>query len=394
MANTTLKFGNGNWAIKEDSALAYSDQYNNFKPLPFDFSRAGSGTIVNKEGLIETVGNGIPRIDFSDSADGALLLEPQSTNSILQSNKFDTTWNLINASISNNQSGIYNTTNAWKLIQNTNTGYHYIQQLVNLTGDYTYSIYAKKGEYEGISFFLPHPVSGSNAASTFNLSTGIFISDNHEGTSLNIGNGWYRLSLKTKLSGFHTINAYVNQTIQQSETGDGTSGIYIQHAQLEVGSYSTSIIPTQGSAVTRVAESCLQLGFQDKNIFGSTQGSAVFEFKWDEVNYIFDFNVGGVEVIRIYNDNNTQWRIRDTISSSWYFTGFNITQGQRTKIGFKWSGTEIIAFQNGVKSSINGSLGSNIAVQSITINKLNNTSNMQFYNTALTDEELQKLTTI
>jgi hypothetical protein len=177
-----------------------------------------------------------------------------------------------------------------------------------------------------------------------------------------------------------------------SYQGDGTSGVYIYGAQLEVGSYPTSYIPTSGSAVTRNQDFSLQGGFQSKNIFGSNQGTAVFDIKWDEINYIFDFADAGGTKIRIYNDNNTQWRIRDMVGASWYFTGFNITQGQRTKIGFKWSGTEIIAFQNGVKSSINGTLGSNVSVESITTNKLNNISNMQFYNTALTDQELIALT--
>ena len=63
MANT-LKFGNGNWATKEGSALAYNDENGNFKPLPFDFSRASNATVVNKDGLIEVVGSGQPRIDF------------------------------------------------------------------------------------------------------------------------------------------------------------------------------------------------------------------------------------------------------------------------------------------------------------------------------------------
>lgn len=45
---TTFKFGNGNWAVKEDFALAYNDENSNFKPLPFDFTRASSATRVNK----------------------------------------------------------------------------------------------------------------------------------------------------------------------------------------------------------------------------------------------------------------------------------------------------------------------------------------------------------
>ena len=30
-----LKFGNGTWATKKGSTLAYNDENNNYKPLPF-----------------------------------------------------------------------------------------------------------------------------------------------------------------------------------------------------------------------------------------------------------------------------------------------------------------------------------------------------------------------
>ena len=87
MANT-LKLGEGTWGTKEGSLLAYNDENRNYKPLPFDFTRAGTATVVNRSGLIETVQSGIPRIDFSDDANGALLLEPQSTNLITYSEDF------------------------------------------------------------------------------------------------------------------------------------------------------------------------------------------------------------------------------------------------------------------------------------------------------------------
>ena len=83
--SNTLKFGNGQWATKKGSTLAYNDENGNFKPLPFNFERAGTATRVNKEGLIETVGSNIPRIDYP-MIDGvvsgcpSLLLEPQRTN--------------------------------------------------------------------------------------------------------------------------------------------------------------------------------------------------------------------------------------------------------------------------------------------------------------------------
>lgn len=99
MANT-LKFGAGQWATKEGSTLAYNDENNNFKPLPFTFTRASNATVVNKAGLIETVGNGIPRIDFLGNTQGALKLEPQRTNLITQSEAFgDSYWTKSGATI-------------------------------------------------------------------------------------------------------------------------------------------------------------------------------------------------------------------------------------------------------------------------------------------------------
>jgi hypothetical protein len=79
MANT-LKFGNGQWATKVGSTLAYNDEGGNFKPLPFNFTRSTSATRVNKDGLIEVVTNNKPRIDFLNDSNGALLLEPSRTN--------------------------------------------------------------------------------------------------------------------------------------------------------------------------------------------------------------------------------------------------------------------------------------------------------------------------
>ena len=86
-----LKFGNGTWATKEGSTLAYNDENNNYKPLPFTTTRNSIATRVNKEGLIEVVGNDIPRIDYTDSSDGVLLLENSSTNLITYSEDF-TQW--------------------------------------------------------------------------------------------------------------------------------------------------------------------------------------------------------------------------------------------------------------------------------------------------------------
>jgi hypothetical protein len=193
----------------------------------FTFSRGtGTATRVNASGLIEK----------------------ERSNQLLQSNTFDTTWATNNASVTGSQSGYDGSSDAWKLIQNTTNTFHFIYQNVSVSSICTYSIYAKAGEYSGISFFFPN-VGGTSTATTFNLSTGTFVNNTHNATSEDVGGGWYRISLLSKPSGATNFNIYVNQTTQQSEAGDGTSGIYIQDAQLESGLVATDYIETTTAAV-------------------------------------------------------------------------------------------------------------------------------------------------
>ena len=101
--SNTLNLGAGIWGTKEDSLLAYNSENGNYKPLPFDFTRASSATVVNKAGLIETVGSGIPRIDFLGNTNGALKLEPQRTNSFSYSNDFSqSSWSKTQSSVTGN----------------------------------------------------------------------------------------------------------------------------------------------------------------------------------------------------------------------------------------------------------------------------------------------------
>ena len=145
MANT-LNVGNGNWATKEDSLLAYNSENGNFKPLPFDFTRASSATVVNKQGLIETVGSGEPRIDFSNDANGALKLEPQRTNLITYSEAFDNSyWSKSGVSVVGGfaSPSADSPLGAFKLVATTNDPYIYKTGLNVTANTQTASIYVK-----------------------------------------------------------------------------------------------------------------------------------------------------------------------------------------------------------------------------------------------------------
>ena len=254
----TLKFGNGTWATKKGSILAYNDENENYKPLPFNYTGFGKGTRVNKEGLIEVVENDRPRIDYLDSEDGALLLEPQRSNLVAYSEDFSVTfWLIQNLSVTLNSIISPNgNLNATKLTENTSNSTHRILNSSGLTvsGNVAMSVFAKKGERNWIRL-----TNNNLQGAFFDLDNGI-IGEVASGVTVkmeNYGNGWYRCSISQtgvaneRLAIYTSIDG-VNTTYQ----GDGTSGIYIYGAQAEVGSYATSYIPTQGSIQTRVARNC------------------------------------------------------------------------------------------------------------------------------------------
>ena len=364
----TLKFGNGEWYGKKDTILAYNDENSNFKPLPFSFDRDTTATRVNKDGLIETVGSGKPRVDYKDDSKGALLLEPQMTNYVTQSNDFSgwfksgaitVTSNYGVSPTGENNSTLLSFSGANNRLY-LNTGAAYNNDSV--------SIYVKGNNGETISFDKSASIGG---AKLFTL-TG----------------GWDRLE-----SSYNSLSSSRVNIVISTNGGATATNIEVFGIKNEQGSYATSYIPTQGGVVTRLADSCLQGGFQDKNIFGSTQGSVVLEFKWDIGAYVFDLSDALGIRLRIF-DGGSDWKIRDYAGASWVNTGFAKSNNVKTKIAFKWNGTEFTTFQDGVKSSSTDSFASSMSIKSITTNKLNNTSNMQFYNTALTDQELIALTTI
>jgi len=173
---TTFKFGNGNWAVKEDLALAYNDENGNFKPLPFDFTRASTATRVNKNGLIETVPSGKPRIDFLNNTSGHLLLEPSRGNKITYSEGFNN-WASVFTTVGLNEVvSPDGSVNATKLTDTSDSSTHRIQigNTTSSSGSFCYSIFLKKGTLTTVALSV---YSGADAAdSKFDLDNGIIVS--------------------------------------------------------------------------------------------------------------------------------------------------------------------------------------------------------------------------
>ena len=413
MANT-LKFGNGNWAIKEDSVLAYNDENNNFKPLPFDFTRASTATYVDSDGLIKTSRNGEARIDYTDSTDGALLLEPSRTNLATYSEAFDNAaWTHHDVTVVSGQVSPTGNTSAFKLVEGTEISYHQIYlgnvftPVVN--NYYTFSFFAKPAERTVINGILQTynliDVKFDLIAKTATVISGL----NASGTIKEYSNGWYKCTVSGQSS--QVLGAYVNIQLNNGSNnvynGDGSSGAYIWGAQVEAGSYATSYIPTSGSAVTRVGDACSGAG--NEQVINSTEGVLYFEgsvFENDSTYRMITISDGTYSnIIRMFflNGNNgirADYTVGGVSQASIdFYSDITITN----KYAFSWKQNQFKLFVNGSQSYTTQT--GNVAASG-TFNVLNltkgsawstdlygNTKDVRVYNTALTDAELATLTT-
>jgi hypothetical protein len=138
-----------------------------------------------------------------------------------------------------------------KITDDTGTGIeHYIESAnipLYTNQTYTQSVYVKAAD---TSTFVIRPVHVGASTPTsevnFSISSGVISAGSYNGLissvyALSVGNGWYRCFVTYTLDG--TTNSHklrIHTKASSIYTGDGTSGIYIWGAQLEVGSYATT----------------------------------------------------------------------------------------------------------------------------------------------------------
>ena len=401
--SNTLKFGNGNWATKEGSTLAYNDENGNFKPLPFDFTRASSATRVNKAGLIETVGSGEPRIDFSNDAKGALKLEPSRSNLLPYSGNFSTWAEVFAEGTISDIISPNGTDYGIKITDNNVSNTHRIQLGVTTasSGSFTYSLFLKKGTLTTAYFQVFNGTTASNA--NVDLENGTITSGglgvNH--TIEDYGNDWYRCSISGNLiSTATTVYLYTKQNGSYVGNGDY---LYAWGAQLEQGSYATSYIPTQGSSVTRVAESCSDAG--NEQVINSIEGVLYWNIITQDSNSsskAISINNGSNTILSIYFYSSSINVIFNVNGVNQFYANFGLTIGQEYKIAVLYQENNFALYVNGVKRAedTNGSVPSVDTFDRLNLSEVSgskfygNVKEVKLYNTALTDQELINLTTI
>ena len=388
----------------------------------FNFSRSTVATRIAKNGLITTVAANLPRLEYP-LIDGvvngcpSLILEPESRNIVIYSQELtESIYGTSNAVIlDNNVTSPDGALNASSITDSNGGGTNVTQiYLPNLSVDtlsqYTYSIFAKKKGLSYISLRVAQFTTPTTSDCFFDLENGSIISTDAGYDSSKIedyGNGWYRCSVTFTTDAVDTVG---NLVVRLSEDGintasvpqDGTSSVYLWGWSCEKQSYPTSYIPTNGEAngVTRSAETCNGAG--DAATFSDSEGVLMAE--------ISSFSEIGSSGLISLSDGTNNNRVTIELDG-------NIVKGRLTpsigvlnsstnitipnKVALKYKENDFALWVNGFEAatSNSGNTFSNGTLTELAFDRgdgaedfYGKTKQIQYYNSALTESELEKIT--
>ncbi len=363
----------------------------------------------------------VPRLDYTDSSCPALLLEPQRLNSFPQSEYPSTsTLNLVNGGYTwtynqiNSPEGVQNASK-WSAANNNAVVGVYQNFSATSGTSYTFSVFAKKGDHNFIQLQNGGGGSGANSYANFDLENGT----KSDGATItdafidDFGNGWYRCGITFSVSSTTTSNCSIDiidsLSAGRNSTFTGSVGdyFYLWGMQVEAGSYATSYIPTYGSSVTRVVDSCDGAGNSD--VINSAEGVLFAEISALEDlgtarRYISLSDGSSNNDVRLYY-NNTIGEIvaLSKVGGATQFvmsdSGYDLTQTH--KIAVKYKVNDFALWIDGVEVDTDSSGSVNAAN---TFNELafngnglpffGNAKQVAVFNEALSDSELATLTTI
>jgi hypothetical protein len=358
-----------------------------FSIIPTDGSgdltvvRATTATRVNSAGLIESVANNVPRLDYTNSSCPSILVEPQRTNLVLRSEEFDnlTVWpGSAGVTRLANQGIAPNGTNTMDLITFPISGNSISQSVTVINGTtYTFSVWLASQ-------------SGTQTVEIGNINSGIYQS----------------VTVTTTPQRFEVTQVASSTNRFPAIRATAAYSIFAWGAQLEAGSSATSYIPTVASTVTRNADVISKTGIAD--LIGQTEGTifvdlySPFDGTSKEIS-LSDGTLSNRISIGFLNQVNrfTIQAIKNNITQV-SSTFVSVNQDIRNKIVLSYK-------QNNYKLYINGVLSYSDTLAETFTNELLNlqlnrgiSQNQYFgeinsvalWKTALTDEQCISLTTL
>ena len=349
----------------------------------FTISADADATRVNKDGVIESVAANQARLnyDFANPQDPHLLLEPTRiqlahyTNAISSANGYSLingtlTTNSHTAPDGTNEASTFKVTSSLGQFQKVKTGSSGVQ--------YTVSAYVKRKTGTGTVYL--RAVENTNTAVT-------------------VTDEWTRVSLTVT-----STSTNIRYGMALATSGDE---IYVWGFQVEAGSYATSLIPNPaGIDITRTEDFChIPSGLQ--NILNTSEGTLFVDLEVLRVATTSDFD----RIVLSDQTSSTDRIILDNFGGNWRSlmissagivsqTIVSVTANQRIKVAIAYSSTQLrISYNGNTATTTSGSYTPTTTLESFKFSNVSGGSKCQgkiyqamYFNTALTNTELQTLT--
>ena len=293
----------------------------NTKDSRITFTRASTATFVGSDGLIKSASTNEARFDhdFATGESLGLLMEKAGTNLLLKSEKLNE-WTVGGgSSVTANQAVAPDGTTTADRVEHAGGGSSWIRQdILTASTTYTASVYAKA------------VTPGTDDQFTFDLGglSSVFTATGE----------WQRFTFTSTAS---NASFYLNN-------GDDSfaTDVYFWGAQVEEGSFATSYIPTDASAVTRATDSAEITGSNFSSFFNQSEGTIFFENAQSattNIPFAYDFSDGTTNnshrLLYISTANPVPIKVRTKVSNSnitdLSFTAPTVGQVQKTAYGYK-----------------------------------------------------------
>ena len=374
------------------------------------FSRTqvtGQATYINSAGQVAYAAEHEPRFDHDGNGEClGLLIEESRTNLYETSSDFGpwaksaTYWSLT----ANSTTAPDGTNTATKCIPNAGINQESIYNITALTDGVTYSgsIFFKAGELTKVRL---RSATQSNSTSVLvDLTAGTATPTNCTSTIQSLADGWYRVTMTWTQSGTASAGkSGFGVESSSGETFNGTNGFYAWGAQLEVGSFPSSYIPTSGSTVIRSEDIAQITGDNFSSWYNQSEGTLLTS--------ITPYDVTNNDYAYSFSDGTSSQRIVSLIGQTYshYIVEGGIIQAQINYSGYtantRTNAAATYALNSAVYATDGVIRGTDTSVIPPNVDRLvlmaNRTSGnhvsghisrLAYYNERLTDAELQTLT--